>query len=327
MPAIADQKILVTGADGFVGRWLIEALAAEPSRLRVIAACHSRSTAQAADDVVLDITEQGEVDRVIREMRPTCVIHLAAIASVPYARKAPRETWNVNLTGTMNLAESVLRHTPDARFVYIGTADAYGATSRHATAPLTEEAPLEPLNPYAASKAAADLLVGQMAQEGLRSVRLRAFNHTGPRQSEQFAIPAFAAQIARIEAGLQDSVMRVGNLDAARDFLDVRDVVRAYAAAALTSSQLDPGVVINIASGVSRPMSELLDQLLSMARVPVRVEADPARLRRGDQSSAPGDAARAAALLGWRATIPLSQTLRDVLDYWRDAVVNERARA
>ncbi len=169
------------------------------------------------------------------------------------------------------------------------------------------------MNPYATTKAAADLLLGEMAEAGLQAVRFRPFNHTGPGQSTAFAVPSFAAQIAAIERGEREPVMRVGNLDARRDFLDVRDVVEAYLLAA-TASSLPRGVVLNLASGEPRRIGDVLDALLRLSSVAIRVERDPALMRPSDVPVTAGNAARARALLGWRPSIPWETTLRDVLD-------------
>jgi GDP-4-dehydro-6-deoxy-D-mannose reductase len=233
------------------------------------------------------------------------------------ARDAPRQAWDVNLYGTMNLAEAVLRHCPQARFIFVSTSEVYGGAPNALGVHLDETAPLEPLNPYAASKAAADLMVGQMAREGLNAIRVRPFNHTGPGQTERFVIPAFAAQIARIEAGMQEPVICVGNLDAHRDFLDVRDVADAYLRLALSPRSFEPGLVLNLASGIARRVGDVLDQLVSMARVSIRIETDPTRLRASDTPFATGNASRIRKLLGWESRTPWSTTLADVLELWR----------
>lgn len=160
-------------------------------------------------------------------------------------------------------------------------------------------------------------MIGQMARDGLKAIRVRPFNHTGPGQTERFAIPAFAAQIARIEAGVQEPVIRVGNLDARRDFLDVRDVVDAYLRLALSPDPFEPGLVLNLASGTARRIGDVLDELLSLARVSIRLETDPSRLRANDTPFAIGDASRIRELIGWKNRTPWSATLADVLAFWR----------
>ena len=300
------QRILVTGAGGFVGQWALARLSAALPSAELLAAGHGAALA-------LDVTRPEEVDALVRRARPTALIHLAGMSSPVKARAETRAAWDVNLFGTMNLAESVLRHVPEARFINAGSSEIYGASFKAECGAADEETPLAPLNPYATTKAAADLLLGQMAEAGLSVVRFRPFNHTGPGQSTAFVLPAFAAQIAAAERGACEPVIRVGNLDARRDFLDVRDVVKAYLCA-VTAPALPRGAVLNLASGESRRIGDALDALLAMSRVPIRIERDEALMRPSDVGETRGDATRARALLGWHPAIPWEQTLRDILD-------------
>jgi nucleoside-diphosphate-sugar epimerase len=203
--------------------------------------------------------------------------------------------------------------------VHASSADIYGASFRVGRA-LDEGAATAPMNTYAATKAAADLALGAMAADGLRVVRLRPFNHTGPGQTESFVVPAFAAQVARIAAGRQAPVLQVGNLDAARDFLDVRDVCAAYVAAIARAETLAPGALFNIASGVPRRIGDMLDDLLRLAGVAARIETDPTRMRPSDIPTASGDATAARDTLGWAPVVAWEATLRDVLADWRERV-------
>ncbi len=301
-----SPRILVTGAGGFVGGWMTARLRAALPKGEVMGA-------GAVDGPALDVTQPAGVDALVERYRPTAVIHLAGVSSLVKAKAEIRAAWDVNLFGTLNLAEAVIRHAPGARFVQAGSSEVYGGSFNAAGGTVDEDAPLAPLNPYATTKAAGDLLLGEMAEAGLDAVRVRPFNHTGPGQATAFAVPAFAAQIAAIERGEREPVLRVGNLDARRDFLDVRDVVEAYLLAA-TVPGLPRGVVLNVASGEPRRIGDVLDALLAMSRVAIRVEPDPALMRPSDVPVTAGDAARARALLGWRPRIPWETTLRDVLD-------------
>jgi GDP-4-dehydro-6-deoxy-D-mannose reductase len=318
---VAPRRILLTGAGGFVGGWVLRQLdTVHTPELEVFASGHQSETHSAAAKTVrLDITDRAEVDAVIGALRPDAVLHLAAVSNVNEAREAPRQAWDANLYGTMNLAQAVLKHCPAARFIFVSTSEVYGGAPNPRGATLDETAPLDPLNPYAASKAAADLMVGQMAREGLNAIRVRPFNHTGPGQTERFVIPAFAAQIARIEGGAQEPVIRVGNLDARRDFLDVRDVADAYLGLALSSFSFQPGLILNLASGTARRIGEILDELISLASVKIRVDTDPSRLRLNETPFATADAGRIHGLLGWEPHIAWSKTLADVLEFWRAA--------
>ena len=338
------ERILVTGAGGFVGGHLIRALSSRGGDIRIVAGRHAGAQglagmqglagaqglagpdpAAGCESVDLDITDTAQVRAAIRAVRPTALVHLAAVAALQEARLDPERTFRINLTGTMNLAAAVMQEAPEARFLFVGTSEVYGGTFRTRTTALDETALLDPTNPYAASKAAADLLIGQMARDGLRSVRLRPFNHTGPGQSTAFVVPAFAAQVARIEAGLQPPVLQVGNLDALRDFLDVRDVVDAYVRA-IFAPDLARGQVLNIASGVPQRIGDALDGLRALARCEIRIEPDPARMRPNDTPLAIGDATRARAALGWAPGIAWETTLADTLDFWRENVAREQAR-
>lgn len=298
---LAPRSVLITGGSGFVGRHLTALLAQTLPDARLVAP-------------EVDITNAAALADAVREAAPDACVHLAAVAAIPVARLDPDRAWAVNLGGTRNLCRAILAHAPSCRLVLASTADAYGASFR-AGRPLDETALLAPLNSYAASKAAADLAVGAMVGEGLQVVRVRPFNHTGAGQSADFALPAFAEQIARIAAGRQKPVLRVGALDPFRDFLDVRDVCAAYAAC--LTHDLPSGTILNIASGTPRRIGDVLAELLAIAGVDARIEPDPGRMRPSEIAFAVGDAGRARTLLGWYPSVPWRQTLADLLRDWR----------
>jgi len=297
------HRILLTGAGGFVGRHLVSALAAAWPGAALL-----------ADPV--DVRDADAVAAMVAAGRPDVCVHLAAVATQAAARDDEDRAWAVNLHGTLHLARAILRHAPECHLLFVSSADAYGGGV--AGAPIGEDVPLAPKNLYAATKAAADLALGGMVGQGLRVVRVRPFNHTGPGQSADLAIPAFARQIARIAAGRQAPLLEVGNLDPVRDFLDVRDVCAAYVASVARREALAPGTILNIGSGEPRRIGDILAELLALAGVAAEVRAAPSRTRADDVARVCADAGRARALLGWRPMVPWAQTLRDVLEDWRE---------
>jgi GDP-4-dehydro-6-deoxy-D-mannose reductase len=288
-------RAFVTGGSGFAGSHLLDLLpgATAPSREE------------------LDLLDGDAVSAAVRESAPDTVWHLAALASVGRSWEAPAETIAENVAMTVNLLEAVRTEAPEATVVLISSGEIYGPPDR---LPVDEEAALRPQNPYAVSKAACDLLGGQYADAtGLRVVRLRPFNHTGPGQTDDYVVGTLTRQVAEAEAaGREEALVRTGNPDSARDFSDVRDVARAYVAAAT----LDSGVY-NVASGKAVSVRELIELVRAAARIPVRHEVDPARVRAHDVPEVRGSAERLRASTGWRPEIPLDQTIADALEAWR----------
>lgn len=314
-----DMRILLTGATGFVGPRLLRSLRERFAGASILSWTRHAVIANNSAERQVDIRSASEVDATVGDFRPTHVVHLAAQSHVPTSFRDPEGTWQVNVMGTLHLLEAVRRHVPEAAVLYVGSSEVYGRSFQIGS-PLTETALLQPQNPYAASKAAADIMCGQYAGQGLRTIRMRPFNHIGAGQSEDFVASAFAAQIARIEAGLQEPVLRVGNLDAQRDFLDVEDVVRAYVLALDRPQGLPPGIVLNLCSGTPRRIRDLLDMLLQETHASIKVETDSARMRPSDTPYAVGSAEVAKSCLGWVPRIPLYETVRAVLDDWRRVV-------
>lgn len=302
----APGIILMTGARGFVGRHLQAAL--RTAFPEVVLATPT-----------MDIQEAAQVEEAIRATTPDVCIHLAAVSAITSARQAPDHAWKVNFHGTLHVAQALLRYAPACQMLFISSADAYG-TSFNAGQALDECAPLAPVSVYAQTKAAADAELGALAAHGLRVVRLRPFNHTGPGQSAEFVVAAFARQIARINAGVQSPVVEVGNLETWRDFMDVRDVCAAYVACIVKRDLLIPGTILNVASGRSRRVHDVLTGLAELAGVALTIKVDHSRIRENDIRLAGGDASRARELLGWSPAIPWTQTLLDVFDDWRGRV-------
>ncbi len=269
-----------------------------------------------------DVTDGEAVRGEVRAFQPDACIHLAAISAIPAAQSDPDAAWRVNLGGTLTLARALAAEAPGCTLLFVSTADAYGQSFKQGGT-LDESAALNPMNTYGATKAAADLALGAMAHAGLRIIRVRAFNHTGPGQSTAFVVPAFARQVARIAAGLQPARLQVGALDPLRDFLDVRDVCAAYALCLQHAGSIASGTIINIASGTPRRVGDVLNELLTVAGVVAEVEVDTARLRPSDIPLAAGNPARAHDMLGWTPAIPWRQTLSDVLTDWHNRIRTE----
>lgn len=313
------RRILVTGATGFVGSHLRPLLRDVFPDAELIAATRGE-TARSWDRIVqLDLLDATSCVTALRAARPDAVIHLAAMAETGASFRDPQRTWRSNLLGTLAIAEAVLTEVPEALFVQASSAEVYGLSFQSGH-PLDEHAPMCPANPYAASKAAADLALGEMALRGLRVVRLRPFNHTGPGQSEGFVVAAFARQVALISAGRQEPVIRVGALNRYRDFLDVADVCRGYVAVLQRSAQWAPGAVYNLASGVPREIGSILRDLSRLAGIAPRIEQEAARLRPTDVMQTVGDAAAARAVLGWAPIVPWEATLQAVLADWQTRI-------
>jgi GDP-4-dehydro-6-deoxy-D-mannose reductase len=292
--------IFVTGAQGFVGRHLLALFGAGAFPLEA------------------DITDAKAVAGELAAGTPRAVVHLAALSSVGSSWEDAGETWRVNAVGTVNVLEAARAQVPEYRVLVASTGEVYGRARR---VPTPEDEPLEPLSPYAASKAAAELACDQARRTGLDAVVARAFQHEGPGRDERFAVGSWAAQIARAEEAGGGTV-RVGDLSAKRDIIDVRDVCRAY------ELLLDPSVPVgtyNVAGGRAVEMREVLELLVGLAEAPIEVEPDPARSRPSDLPLVCGDASRLREATGWEPMIPLEQTLADTLDAARRATAERMA--
>jgi GDP-4-dehydro-6-deoxy-D-mannose reductase len=309
MMEATTRRALVTGAAGFAGTVLTRFLRERGWEVR----CTDQRAAEGqADWFACNVGDREQVEGMVAWAGPvTHVFHLAALTFVPEASHDPARAFAANLLGTVYLAEAVARHAASARFVYVSTSEVYGPPQ---SLPITESHPLNPSNPYAISKAAADLYCGYLTHTGLDVVRVRPFNHTGPGQTDRFVLSGFARQIARIEAGKTPAVLHVGNLDSSRDFTHVNDVVRAYETLALRGHSEE---AYNVCSGCPVLIRNALDRLLALSSANIRVEPDPQRMRPVDVACAWGSYEKLAAHTAWRPEIPFEQLLADLLDYWR----------
>jgi GDP-4-dehydro-6-deoxy-D-mannose reductase len=307
-------RILITGASGFAGRHLVGQLSASTDWEITGLQAHTASSLPGARMLVCDLLDADLTTRVIARQRPDIIFHLAAQAYVPKAVANPAETLVNNIVSQVNLLEACRDAKLNPIIVVVSSADIYGDVPSEQS-PIVEQQPFRPRNPYAVSKATQDMLGLQyFLSYRMRIVRVRPFNHIGPGQNDRFVVSSLARQIAEIEAGCADPVLLVGNLDARRDFLDVRDVVRAYQ---LVARDEFAGDVFNVASGVARPIRAVLEQLLSLSTASVTVREDPARLRPSDIPSLVGDASKLRAAVGWEPSIAFEQSIADSLDAWR----------
>lgn len=315
------ERVLVTGAGGFVGQHLLALLLDERPRPEVVGwlrpspagALPRRPRRSGHGPIVwqeVDVLDGDAVGRAVADLRPRQVYHCAGVAAVAGSWDNRAATLRTNVMGTEHLLAALQRSAPAARVLIPGSALVY----RPHDGPLDEHAAIGPVSPYGLSKLAQEMLAARYAAGGPQVVRTRSFTHIGPGQDESYAASSFACQIARIEAGRAEPTLRVGDLEGRRDLLDVRDTVRAYRA---LIERGVPGTVYNVCSGSAHPMRDVLTGLLAQARVRIEVRVDPARLRPSDYPVLLGDRTRITAGVGWEPRIGLDETLRDLLDAWR----------
>jgi GDP-4-dehydro-6-deoxy-D-mannose reductase len=314
-------RALITGITGFAGGYLAAHLLARGDT-EVYGVAHAMGYGvdhleRPVPLVIADLRDPQVVDDVLHDMRPDHIYHLAAQAYVPTAWRAPWDTFENNVRPELNILQLIVREGLKVRLLVVASNEVYGAVSPDKL-PVDENTPLEPVNPYGVSKVVQDLLARQyFLSHGVDVIRARAFNHLGPRQSPQFVAANFARQIAEAETGLREPAVRVGNLQAQRDFTDVVDVVSAYA---LLMERGRSGEAYNIGSGKPRSVQSLLDSLLKMSTVKVGVEQDLVRMRPSDVPVIYGDISKLRADTGWEPTVPFEESLCRVLAYWREDV-------
>ncbi len=326
------MRVLITGITGFVGSFLADECAGRdwevhgtshhfPSAAGDGGTLHPLPSNAVTGATIhqINLVDGAATTALLADVRPDRIYHLAAQASVPEAWHDPTATVLNNVAAQMSILEAMrLLGAPELRLLIVSTAEVYGGAPIEAM-PIRETTPLQPLNPYAVSKATQDMLGYQYYRAYKQHiVRVRPFNHFGPRQRPGFVGADFAKQIAEIERHRHPPLLRVGNLTAERDFTDVRDIVRAYT---LAMELGEPGAVYNVCSGTARPIRALLDELLAASTVPIQVELDAERMRPVDYPVVVGDSSAFRARTGWQPRIPFEQTVRDTLDYWREQVV------
>lgn len=318
-----NQRILITGITGFAGSHLAEYILAEHADAELFGIRRWRSRVEniehLADNLSIvecDLRDATSVRQVISEIKPDRIFHLAAQSFVPSSFTAPAECIMTNVVGQINLFDAI-RETGINPWIQLAcSSEEYGMVHPDEV-PIKETNPLRPLSPYGVSKVAQDTLGYQYAASyGLKIVRTRAFNHTGPRRGDVFVCSDFARQIIEIENGKKEPVIYVGNLEAKRDFTDVRDTVRAYWLS--LSGRCEPGEAYNISSGVTYSISRVLEMLLAGTDVKIEIRQDPKRMRPSDVPILLGDAGKFRKATGWKPEIPFDKTLADIMDYWRN---------
>ena len=332
---MSSQRIFITGATGFVGRHLVSRLNERGASAEIFGSCFPERPESCADLcrvqpnvrlVHLDLRDADAVDKAVASIRPARIYHLAALSQVRLSWEKRAETFDTNLRGTFNLYESALRHTPRARILFVSSSDVYGFLTP-LRRPCRERDRGGVVSPYAFTKVSGELLGEFYAlRERLPIIAARPFPHTGPGQTADFVCSDWARQIALIEkykahddapASSAKPVIRVGNLALRRDYSDVRDVVHAYA---MLMAKGKAGEVYNVCSGRAVSLEWILKKLLSYSRRKIAYAVDPTRIRKVDIPYLAGANGKLREATGWTPRVPLDQTLRDILDYWRARV-------
>ncbi|KKU87272.1 MAG: NAD-dependent epimerase/dehydratase [Candidatus Gottesmanbacteria bacterium GW2011_GWA2_47_9] len=316
------KKVLITGIAGFAGSHLAELLLSKGFEVHGMRRPrtkmdHIESIANRLHLTDADLLDSHSLYSTISRIKPDYIFHLAAQSFVPTSWVSPSVPLEVNIVGSANLFEAVRQANIDPVIQIACSSEEYGMVHDNEV-PIKETNPLRPLSPYAVSKVAMDYLGYQYHQSyGVRVVRTRGFNHTGPRRGDTFAESNFAKQIALIEKGKQEPVVHVGNVDAKRDYTDVRDMVKGYL---LAVEKCDPGDVYNICTGSTVKIADVLKLLLSYSKIKVEIKEDPDRMRPSDVPILLGDNSKFVAKTGWKPEIVFEKTMEDLLNYWRERV-------
>lgn len=309
------MRILVTGADGFVGRYLLQALMQHKHHAIAGLLHPGVDLTDTSETVCLNITDSEQVNTVIDELQPDGIIHLAAQSMVEAAWQKPAETLLVNTIGTTNIIKAVAQFSRATKVVTIGSSEEYGLTGKLGR-PLVESDPCLPQNPYAISKLAAGQMAIQLAaKDNLKVLHIRPFNHFGPYQRQGFVVSDFASQIARIEKGLVAPIIGVGDLSAQRDFTDVRDVIQAYIH--LIERDVVTGIY-NVCSGDPHTAQEILDIMLSNSKVKIEVQQDKTKFRPSEVPLFIGSAEKVMSAIEWRPKRIFKDSVIETLDWWRN---------
>jgi len=317
-------RALITGITGFAGSHLAEYILANHPDTEVYGIMRWRSRTENIQGIKeriqlieCDLRDATSVKTLLGRVRPDKIFHLAAQSYVPSSWNAPAESLTTNVLGQLHIFEAIRELAIEPWIQIACSSEEYGLVHEDEL-PITETNPLRPLSPYAVSKVGQDFLGYQYYKSfGLKVVRTRGFNHDGPRRGEVFVSSNFAKQLIEVEKGKKPAVLHVGNLEARRDFTDVRDIVRAYW---LATERCEAGDVYNICSGKAYSIQEVLDRLIELSGVKVKVETDPTRLRPSDVPVLLGDYTKFKDATGWEPEIPYDKTLADMLEYWRETI-------
>lgn len=316
------MRALITGISGFAGSYLTEFLLNKG--YEVFGTFYDKSTFSNIDDILdkieifkCDIRNYNSLKKIIEQVQPEEIYHLAAISFVPTSLKNPKLTFDTNLYGTLNLYQAVIEQKINPKILFVGSADEYGIVNKN-DLPIKENCSIKPANPYSISKASADFLsYFYFKNYHLNIIRVRPFNHIGPRQSPEFVCSGFAKQIAEIEKGMKEPVIMVGNLKAKRDFTDVRDMVRAYW---LALKEGEVGEVYNICSEKVIYIKDLLDKLLNRSFKKIKVRRVQKRIRPIDNPILQGNSSKIKEKCDWKPEVSLEKTLQDILGHWREKI-------
>lgn len=318
------KKVLITGVTGFAGSYLAEYLISKKkydvagTYLFDDSLVNVEKIKDKIDLVKIELSKEENVFKLVRDTAPSIIFHLAALTSPADSFKSPTETLMNNISLQINLLEAVRKFNLfKTKILIVSSADIYGLVKKE-NLPIDEQTPLTPTSPYSVSKIAQDFLgLTYFLSYKLRIVRVRPFNHIGPRQSPSFVVSAFAKQIAEIEKNKREPILRVGNLDTKRDFTNVKDIVRAYFLAIEKGVE---GDVYNIGSGISYKISDILDKLVSMSSKKITIQKEKSLFRPSDNPELMCDAGKFRKLTGWKPEISIDTTLKDILDYWRNII-------
>lgn len=308
---LSTPCVLITGGSGFVGKHLIRFLKPHTSRIVVLSTGTSVEPEPEVEYREVDVRQREAVTAIVNETNPQHVYHLAGITAVDASWRDPRLTFEVNVLGALNVFEAAMQLASPPRILNVSSSQVYAPSNQ----PLNEQSVIRPENPYAASKAMAELLAVQYRNAPSGGIiSARPFNHTGPGQSPNFVLSSIAQQFAEIEAGLRGPKLELGNIEVKRDFSDVRDVVRAYW---LLLEKGRPGEVYNVCSGRLVDLHDAIKIFCQLVSAEVTIETDATKVRSNDAEVMWGDQSKICGGTGWSAQIPLAKTLEDLLDYWR----------